>query len=126
MDEFEEAMVDGDPMLLRRLMMILLDNAVKFTDAGGRTNVRVSTVDGHPTVVVEDTGAGIAPEQLPHVFERFYRGDPARTRGDGAGLGLSIARWIADEHQAQISIGSEIGRGTRVQVRFPPAPAAPR
>jgi signal transduction histidine kinase len=79
-------------------------------------------------LLVEDTGIGIAPEQLPHVFERFYRGDPARSRrngeaADGAGLGLSIAKWIADAHHAEIAVVSSPGEGTRVSVRFAPGAA---
>jgi len=122
LEEFGEAPVDGDPTLLRQLVMILLDNAVKFTARGGSVRVRVGESSDRPTLVVEDTGVGISAEQLPHVFERFYRGDPARSRGngsvDGAGLGLSIAKWIADAHNAEISVSSEPGAGTRVSVRF--------
>jgi signal transduction histidine kinase len=105
--------------------MILLDNAVKFTPAGGTVRVRVGAPAGRATLVVEDTGIGIAANQLPHVFERFYRGDPARARvdasttnADGAGLGLSIAKWIADAHGADITVTSEQGQGTRATVRF--------
>ena len=128
-DEFDEAPVDGDPTLLRQLVMILLDNAVKFTGHGGKVRVRVGAPSEHPTLVVEDTGMGIAPDQLPHVFERFYRGDPARSRQvndhgtQGAGLGLSIAKWIADAHDAEIALASEPGAGTRVSVRFASASA---
>jgi signal transduction histidine kinase len=122
LDEFGEAPVDGDPTLLRQLVMILLDNAVKFTARGGSVRVRVGAPNERPLLVVEDTGIGISGEQLPHVFERFYRGDPARSRGngsvDGAGLGLSIAKWIADVHHAEIALASEPGQGTRVSVRF--------
>jgi signal transduction histidine kinase len=127
MAEYEEAVVEGDAALLRQLVMILLDNAVKFTPAGGEVRVRVGAPAGRATLVVEDTGVGIGADQLPHVFERFWRGDPARTRGaaggsgspDGAGLGLAIARWIADAHGAAIDLASEPGRGTRVVVAFP-------
>ena len=122
-DEFDEALVVGDPTLLRQLVMILLDNAVKFTDRGGRVRVRVGSPNERALLVVEDTGVGITAEQLPHVFERFYRGDPARSRAngngaDGAGLGLSIAKWIADAHHAEIAVASAQGEGTRVSVRF--------
>jgi signal transduction histidine kinase len=123
LDEFDEALVVGDPTLLRQLIMILLDNAVKFTDRGGRVRVRVGSPNERPLLVVEDTGVGITTEQLPHVFERFYRGDPARSRAngsgaDGAGLGLSIAKWIADAHHAEVALTSAPGEGTRVTVRF--------
>jgi signal transduction histidine kinase len=118
-DRAEETAVQGDPALLRQLISIVLDNAVKFTPSGGQVHVGVAAEEGSPRVVVEDTGPGISAEQLPHIFERFYRGDPARGRSDGAGLGLAIARWIADAHGASIDVESEIGKGTRVAVRFP-------
>jgi signal transduction histidine kinase len=72
-----------------------------------------------PTLTVEDTGRGIAAEEMPHVFERFYRGDTSRARGGGAGLGLSIARWIATAHDARITLHSHPGSGTRASVAFP-------
>ena len=122
---FEEAVVTGDPALLRQLLMIVLDNAVKFTPGGGRVRVSAAAPSGQAEVVVEDTGVGITAEQLPHIFDRFYRGDPARARGngapEGAGLGLAIARWIADAHGARIEVASEVGKGTKVAIRFPPA-----
>jgi signal transduction histidine kinase len=120
-DEFEEAPVEGDPALIRQLIMIVLDNAMKFTDAGGQVHVRVSMHEGAPTFVVEDTGIGIKPDELSLVFQRFFRGETARSRTDGAGLGLSIASWIAREHGAHISLTSEPGKGTKVVVTFPRA-----
>jgi signal transduction histidine kinase len=125
-DDFEEAAMNGDPTLLRQLVLILLDNAIKFTDAGGIVRVGVRTVGSIATLTVTDTGIGIPPDQIPHVFERFYRGDSSRTRGssngvgsDGVGLGLSIAQWIAEEHNGSIRIESEPGQGARVTVQFP-------
>ncbi|HEV7838513.1 MAG TPA: HAMP domain-containing sensor histidine kinase [Gemmatimonadaceae bacterium] len=118
-EEFEEAAVIGDAALIRQLVMILLDNAVKFTDAGGVVRLRVSLHDGAPTFVVEDTGIGIKSDDVSRVFQRFFRGDTARSRTDGAGLGLSIASWIAREHGADISLSSEPGKGTTVVVVFP-------
>lgn len=126
-ESFEEAAVDGDPALLRQLVLILLDNAVKYTEPGGRVRVSVGASSGRATLRVSDTGIGISPEQLDHVFERFYRGDPSRTRGtgtalsEGAGLGLSIAQWIAAEHGASIEIASQPGHGTTVTVGIPSA-----
>ncbi len=122
-EEFEEAAVVGDPSLVRQLIMILLDNAVKFTDSGGEVRVRVSMLQGAPTFIVEDTGIGIKPEERSRVFQRFFRGETARSRTDGAGLGLSIASWIAREHGAEISLTSEPGGGTRVLLIFPRAVA---
>ncbi len=116
---FEESPIEGDPTLVRQLVMNLLQNAIKFTPSGGHVHVDVASRDGRASVVIADTGIGIPPEHLPHVFERFYRADPARGRAEGAGLGLSIARWIADAHDAEIDLESVPGRGTRVEVVFP-------
>jgi signal transduction histidine kinase len=123
--EFEEAAIHGDAELLRQLVMIVLDNAIKYTPAGGRVDVTVGRHGAEAVLTVVDNGPGIASEQLPHIFERFYRGDPARGReskrgeaAGGAGLGLSIARWIADAHDAKISVQSTIDRGTSVSVQL--------
>jgi signal transduction histidine kinase len=123
---FDETPVQGDAELLRQLVMILLDNAIKFTPSGGTVVVSVGRAAERATLVVADTGPGILPDQLPHVFERFYRGDPARGRGEkgpdaagGAGLGLSIARWIATAHGASISLAAAMPHGTIAMVRFP-------
>jgi len=99
--------------------VIVLDNAVKFTPGGGHVRLDVATQDGRAAVVVADTGVGIPADQLPRVFERFYRGDGARQEGEGAGLGLAIARWIADAHGARIDIASTPGAGTRVTITWP-------
>ncbi|MGH7620484.1 MAG: sensor histidine kinase, partial [Gemmatimonadaceae bacterium] len=125
--EFEETPVDGDEMLLRQLAVILLDNAIKFTPPRGLVTMSVQAKDAGGALHVTDTGIGIDAAHLPHVFERFYRGDVARTRdpsplasaSEGAGLGLSIARWIAEEHGGAIMIESQEGRGTHVTVQFP-------
>ena len=124
--ELDHAEIEGDSTLVRQLVMIFLDNAIKFTPQDGVVNVRVSSADGRATLIVEDSGIGISPDQMPHVFDRFYRGDPARVRSEGAGLGLSIARWIADAHRAEIEIVSTVGQGTRVKVRFPTVTSAGR
>ena len=129
-DDFEEAPIYGDSTLIRQLVMIVLDNSVKFTDPGGEVRVSVSMQKGAPTFAVEDTGIGIKQEEVSLVFQRFFRGENARSRTEGAGLGLSIASWIAREHDATISVQSEAGKGTRVVVAFPPstsqAPSSPR
>ncbi|HEY6828609.1 MAG TPA: HAMP domain-containing sensor histidine kinase [Gemmatimonadaceae bacterium] len=128
--DFEEAPVLGDASLLRQLIMILLDNAIKFTPTGGRVRVDVQRSGPAASVIVSDTGIGITGEQLPHIFDRFYRGDPSRTRdpegdgrerggSEGVGLGLSIARWIVDEHKGSIAVDSEPARGTSIAVTVP-------
>ena len=118
---FEEAKMLGDPALVRRLLLIVLDNALKFTPAGGRVRLDVSAQNGRAAVVVSDSGIGIPPEHLPHVFERFYRGDQVRqdVAGGGAGLGLAIAQWIASVHGARIDVASQPETGTRVSITFP-------
>jgi signal transduction histidine kinase len=128
--EFEEAPVRGDASLLRQLVMILLDNAIKFTPSGGRVRVDVQRMGSAASVIVSDTGVGITDDQMPHIFERFYRGDPSRTRepgrgrvepggSEGVGLGLSIARWIVAEHNGSIAVDSEPARGTSIAVTVP-------
>lgn len=120
-EQFEEAKAFGDPVFLRQLIMILLDNAIKYTPSGGRVKIRVAQDDRAAILTVDDTGPGIPQDKLPHIFERFFRADPSRTRDgqDGAGLGLSIAQWIAKANDATIDVESSVGQGTRVTVRFP-------
>ena len=117
--DFRQAEVAGDPLLIRQLLMILLDNAVKYTGDDGRVTIGVATSDGRATFVVEDTGIGVPSDAIPHVFERFYRADTARKRGSGAGLGLAIAKMIADQHGATIQLSVRPSGGTRVEVAFP-------
>jgi len=113
-------LVNGDEQLLEQLWLILLDNAVKYTPEGGRVRFAMRSVNSHLETTVSDTGIGIAPADLPHVYDRFWRADKVRSRNaGGAGLGLSIARWIVDSHRGEIEIDSEPGRGSEVTVRFP-------
>jgi signal transduction histidine kinase len=110
----------ADPNALRRLFLILIDNALKYTPSGGRVSVGMHRVDGFGIVEVRDTGIGIAAEDLPSIFERFYRADKVRTREmGGVGLGLSIAQWIADTHGANIQVESAPGQGSVFRVRVP-------
>jgi signal transduction histidine kinase len=118
----------GDFSMLRRLLWILLDNALKFTEAPGKIEVALSSTSSDTTILVRDSGVGIAEEALPHIFDRFYRADQSRSQIEGAGLGLAIAKWIADLHHAELSVTSRLTRGTIVQVTLPlcTAPAAVR
>jgi two-component system heavy metal sensor histidine kinase CusS len=114
--------VDANDPALRRLLLLLVDNAVKYTPAGGRITVSVALDSSGPTVTVRDTGIGIPDTALPHVFERFYRVDESRNReAGGAGLGLSIAQWIAQRHHARLEAESVLGHGSAFRVRFPSA-----
>ena len=112
--------VQGDEVRLRQLLLILLDNALKYTDAGGRVDVSVAHDENRARLLVTDTGIGIPENDLPHIFERFYRVDQARGHETGGtGLGLAIAKWIVDAHRGVIRAESEPGRGTRMQVELP-------
>jgi heavy metal sensor kinase len=116
----EPVWIEADAHALGRLFLILIDNAVKYTPPGGRVEVAVKDEDGFALGVVRDTGIGIADEDLPHVFERFYRADKARSReSGGVGLGLSIGRWIAEAHAGTIEVQSSLGQGSVFQVRLP-------
>jgi signal transduction histidine kinase len=125
--DFEEAPVEGDATLLRQLVIILLDNAIKFTPSGGVVRIDVRPTSAFAEVTVADTGIGIEPDELPHVFDRFYRADTARTRAaasatsEGVGLGLAIGRWIIEEHRGTIRLESVPGKGTRAIVQLPRA-----
>jgi signal transduction histidine kinase len=117
------ATIAGDPVRLRQVFYNVLDNALKYTAAGGQAAVELSTDARAVVVRVTDTGIGIAPEHLPHVFERFYRVDKARSRSEGGtGLGLSIARGIVAAHGGTIGLTSSPGRGTTVTVTLPRHP----
>jgi len=119
LSDCNEIWIDGDDGRLRQMLGNLLDNAIKFTPAGGTVRVSLSA-NGVAELTVRDSGVGIAPEHLPHVFDRFYRADRARTHdGGGAGLGLSISRTITEAHGGNIRLISEPGDGTTVSVRFP-------
>lgn len=117
----EPATVKGDERALHRVLTVLVDNALQHTPREGRIDVSTSMGDGEVVVEVRNSGEGIRPEDLPHIFERFYRGDPARTRGDGAGLGLAIARSITQAHGGAIEVESEPGEGARFRIRLPRA-----
>lgn len=101
---------------LQRLLLILVDNALRHTPAGGSITVGVAEQASGITLFVEDTGPGIAADVLPHIFERFYRGDPSRASGSGFGLGLSIAQTIADAHGSKIVVDTKPGAGARFSV----------
>lgn len=112
-------LVNGDAHALRRLFLILIDNAVKYTPSGGRVLIALKANGNDAVVQVRDTGIGISQEDLPAIFERFYRADKARSRESGAGLGLSIAWWIAEVHRASIHVESVPGEGSTFEVRIP-------
>jgi signal transduction histidine kinase len=116
----EGALVIGDPTLLEQATLALLDNAIKYNRTGGRITVRTTTQQGHAVLQVSDTGIGISAEHLPHLGERFYRVDKARSReAGGTGLGLSIARGIALAHGGNLNLTSVPNQGTTVTITLP-------
>ena len=115
----DEPVVEGDPEWLERLLLNLLDNAFKFTQPGGRVLVRLSSEDSMARLEVRDTGIGMPADVVPHVMERFYRADPARSSSaQGVGLGLSLVKWIAERHNGSIGVESQPGRGSAFVVNI--------
>ncbi len=116
----QPVLVEGDRSRLKQIIVNLLDNAIKYTPAKGAIQLRVGKANGHAILEVADNGPGIPPEALPHVFERFYRVDQARsTNPESAGLGLSIVKSICLAHGAEVEAESTIGKGSRFRVKLP-------
>lgn len=113
--EIDQVLVCGDKDRLKQVLVNLVGNAIKYTPPGGEVVVGLGKVDNKARITVSDNGPGIPPEDLPHIFERFYRGEKSRTRsrdGKGFGLGLSIAYWIVRNHGGQIEVASKDPTGT--------------
>lgn len=112
--------IAGDSQALRRLFLILLDNAVKYTPTGGSVFVALTQNNGSAITEIRDTGIGVSAEDMPHIFDRFYRADKARSREvGGVGLGLSIARWVTEAHRGTIEVQSTPGAGSVFRIRLP-------
>jgi two-component system sensor histidine kinase CiaH len=115
----KDAVVEADPDRLQQVLIVLLDNAIKHTPAGGTVTVESQRRNKDAVIEVVDTGSGIEPEHLPRVFDRFYRVNAARTRdGEGTGLGLPIARTLVRAHGGELTLTSKPGEGTRATVRL--------
>jgi two-component system, OmpR family, sensor kinase len=124
MDPTGEVPFHGDEGLLRQMLFNLLDNSINHTTSGGSVTVGLVSQKGQVEMIVEDTGAGISLEAQPHIFERFYREDDARSKdgsanGGGAGLGLSIARWVAEAHGGSIKLVKSDSQGTAFSIILP-------
>lgn len=118
----DPATVLGDESRIGQIVDNLLSNALRYTDAGGRVTVDVHREDGKAVLCVSDTGIGIRPADLPHIFDRFWRGDPSRARKTGgAGIGLAIARELVKAHDGRIDVESAPGTGSRFTVTLPVA-----
>ncbi len=113
-------MLNGDQALIKQALRIFIDNSIKFTPEGGAIQLNSSLQGQKALITVEDTGIGIAPEDLPHIFNRFYKADKSRSReGSGAGLGLSIGKWIIEQHKGEIRAESTLHQGTKIIVSLP-------
>jgi len=118
--ELRALTVNGDDEMLKRMLLNLLDNAVKYTPSGGEVSIALGSQNGEGRIVVTDNGIGIPAEDQPRIFDRFYRVDKTRSRAlGGAGLGLSIARWIAEGHGGSLSVESAPGKGSAFTVELP-------
>jgi len=113
-------MVFADSQRLEQVLGNLLSNALRYTPSGGRIVVRAWADEQGAALAVQDSGVGIAPDDLPHVFERFYRADPSRSRADGgSGLGLAIVKQIVEAHGGQVEVQSLPEQGATFTVRLP-------
>lgn len=117
----DEVTAQGDAAMLKQATRILVDNAAKYTPEGNMIMLKATTDNnGAPTIVVQDNGIGIAGQDMSHIFDRFYRSDPARGRQQGGtGLGLSIAKWIVDRHNGYFEVVSREEIGTRISIHLP-------
>jgi signal transduction histidine kinase len=114
--------VSADPAAIERLLLIVIENAIKYTPAGGKIDVILSNGAGNARIEIRDSGIGISDKDLPHIFERFYRADQARSRETGgSGLGLAIARWIVNLHGGLIEAQSTLGNGSVIRITLPSA-----
>lgn len=119
-EELQPVKMVGDKERLRQLFVILLDNAFKYTKDNGAVSIKGSVNNARAIIEIKDTGSGISKEDLPFIFDRYYRGDKSRNRHlQGSGLGLSIAKWIVQSHSGRIWINSSEGEGTQVSVSLP-------
>ena len=119
-DDFQPAVVDGDRKRLEQIVVNLLSNALRYTDAGGRVRIGVRRAAGDAILEVADTGIGIPAEDLSHVFTRFWRGEKSRSRAKGgAGIGLSIVQELVRAHGGRITVESQPGAGSVFRVAIP-------
>jgi signal transduction histidine kinase len=124
--QLDNLTVKGDRLKLRQLFLNLLDNAIRYTPSGGAVSGSLVRKNSSAFVTVCDTGVGIPSEHLPHIFDRFYRVDTARSRDDGgSGLGLAIASSIAKLHGGEIQVESQVGKGSAFYVTLPLSEAPP-
>ena len=119
-DQNEEYTINADKSLIKEALRIFIDNSIKYTPAKGSIKVNSYTKSNSAIISIEDTGIGIPKEDLPNIFNRFYRSDKSRTKkSGGTGLGLAIAKWIIDNHNGKINVWSEVNEGTVIRIELP-------
>ncbi len=117
--EVDDAKVKGDELKLRRMLWNIVDNGIKYTQAGGKVEISSILDNGGVRIDVKDTGVGIADDDIKYIFDRFYRADRARSRETGTGLGLSISKWIAEAHRGAIEVESHPASGSLFSIKLP-------
>lgn len=118
--ENAEVMIEAEPKSIKQVIRIILDNSLKYTDDKGLIEIESETYNHHVRIIIRDNGMGISEEDLPYIFDRFYRADKSRSKEkSGTGLGLSIAKWIVKSHKGKIYVKSEMGKGTEIAIELP-------
>jgi len=118
-------MIEADPVRLEQVLGNLLSNAIKYTESGGSILIRLGPCEESVCITVQDTGIGINPEDLPHVFTKFYRTAQGRTKRSGTGLGLALVRAIVEQHGGRVTVASTPGEGSAFTIRLPAIASAP-
>jgi two-component system, OmpR family, sensor kinase len=117
--ELEDIRLKGDELKLRRMLLNIVENGIKYSHAGGKVSVSSYVNDGYVKIDVKDNGIGISEEDIKYIFDRFYRADRSRKRESGSGLGLSISRWIAEAHKGGIDVKSQPAQGSMFTIKLP-------
>jgi heavy metal sensor kinase len=117
--ELEDIRLKGDELKLRRMLLNIVENGIKYSQAGGKVSVSSYQNNGYAKIDVKDNGIGISEEDIKYIFDRFYRADRSRKRESGSGLGLSISRWIAEAHQGSIDVISQPAQGSMFTIKLP-------
>lgn len=115
----EDIIIEGDELKLRRMLMNIIDNGIKYNHPGGKVQISTHVENGYARIDVEDSGPGIPENEIKYIFDRFYRVDKSRRRESGSGLGLSISKWIAEAHNGGIEVKSFVNRGSIFSVKLP-------
>jgi heavy metal sensor kinase len=126
-EDLPDAVIEADDLWIRRAVLNLLDNAIKYSRDGEKIRVSMTNDGARARVSIRDEGIGISAQDLPHIFDRLFRADPARSRNTGGtGLGLSLVKWVVEAHNGRVTVSSEQDQGAEFQVEFPLQTATPK